>query len=909
MGNQVLDQKQLKSDQFTANYSKFLQNVGEKNESKLSQEEYIRAEGLYNTRTESMKSGFKEVFNMGQNAEKVKHPDMTKFRQSLDDVKLERRMEKRGLLKSDVEVTNREEILGGKEVNRLMLREESVKHRDMTAGIRRQLSYELRAKAGDYDTLKCLSEFYPEMLRGSENKDAAKARFEGLLQNYGGQSQDEVENKKQRFEALDDMTEIIMKIDLASLDLSSDRAIAANAAELERVSGMAAAFDKLINKNPDYSDELRTRKNEKGDNLGEKLSQKMDVLLAVSDYYRVKKLLIEDETYTKYLNSEIGMDRKESDSFQVGRLKKLIRAAYYLGQNLAAKTRNGFMQVPLDVEENPYAEGYDKLKAEDDTAMRLLSTDPSYEESFSKDQEYKVEALKKEKAEKEAELFKLRQEYDELISDKKVKEYKVVSSGAEGYDAELDKRAKRREKLEREIDYLSEDVKIADVNMRYEYNLTDRQRIERVIYGLEAERLFVPQRWIKMSLDCPEKNDDPNYVWSTMSGNESIALYTKNTGRTEIAKAITDYKAAQLNVIHFDGLEQRYAKPGFDSFDRILGYFAGPNAYGYSNQEMMEQFEIFADVCLKMDEIKKDPGVEKYYESAYKAMVKQYHLQMYGLVQRIKNGLGDVPFALTTVDFTHQMTNMLRAELMAMSVITNPFNDENMPYLKQLFRDDPEGKYPIDMDEYDQIGDAYSSITFGCQGYLQLFYQDAGESGVYTRKELQKIRDYCRDYREKHPEEKISNKSLCEKYAAEHPDEFNLREKLYRKCDNDEAEELRQNTAIDLKQSMYTQRFIRFSKLLKSGKIRRSDKKKLLEYESWLKKEHPELGMNWFKTNGEDDPFLIRRLLNDWEITPDEIRMLKEAGMDPESFVFPDYYEAYQAEENKKKQKNKAAKK
>ena len=50
MGNQVLDQKQLKSDQFTTNYSKFLQNVGEKNESKLSQEEFKRAEGLYNAR-------------------------------------------------------------------------------------------------------------------------------------------------------------------------------------------------------------------------------------------------------------------------------------------------------------------------------------------------------------------------------------------------------------------------------------------------------------------------------------------------------------------------------------------------------------------------------------------------------------------------------------------------------------------------------------------------------------------------------------------------------------------------------------------------------------------------------------------------------------------------------------------
>ena len=66
MGNQLLDQKQLKNDQFTENYSKFLENV-EENKSGLSSEEYDRAKGLYNKRTQSMKNGFKKVFNIKQN--------------------------------------------------------------------------------------------------------------------------------------------------------------------------------------------------------------------------------------------------------------------------------------------------------------------------------------------------------------------------------------------------------------------------------------------------------------------------------------------------------------------------------------------------------------------------------------------------------------------------------------------------------------------------------------------------------------------------------------------------------------------------------------------------------------------------------------------------------------------------
>ena len=65
------------------------------------------------------------------------------------------------------------------------------------------------------------------------------------------------------------------------------------------------------------------------------------------------------------------------------------------------------------------------------------------------------------------------------------------------------------------MDYYSEEVRLIRDQMSFEYNLTQRERIDRVIYELEAERLFVPQRWIKMSPDVVEKREDPDFIYST----------------------------------------------------------------------------------------------------------------------------------------------------------------------------------------------------------------------------------------------------------------------------------------------------------------------------------------------------------------------------------------------------------
>ncbi|MBQ7259757.1 MAG: hypothetical protein IJR19_00220 [Lachnospiraceae bacterium] len=64
--------------------------------------------------------------------------------------------------------------------------------------------------------------------------------------------------------------------------------------------------------------------------------------------------------------------------------------------------------------------------------------------------------------------------------------------------------------------------------------------------------------------------------------------------------------------------------------------------------------------------------------------------------------------------------------------------------------------------------------------------------------------------------------------------------------------------------------------LMKNKKIRLTDTKKLLEYEKKLKAQHPELALKGFKTDGVDDPFLIRRHMKNYELSPEEFDYLKD---------------------------------
>ena len=111
---------------------------------------------------------------------------------------------------------------------------------------------------------------------------------------------------------------------------------------------------------------------------------------------------------------------------------------------------------------------------------------------------------------------------------------------------------------------------------------------------------------------------------------------------------------------------------------------------------------------------------------------------------------------------------------------------------------------------------------------------------------------------------------------SSHPQEFNTRTKLLRICESDEAEEARRHNIIDKKDMIFNGILKNLQYLMKNKKIRLTDRKKLLEYEKKLKTQHPELALTGFKTDGVDDPFLIRRHMKNYELSPEEIDYLKD---------------------------------
>ncbi len=75
----------------------------------------------------------------------------------------------------------------------------------------------------------------------------------------------------------------------------------------------------------------------------------MDLLTAMSDYYRIRRVLIEDETYISLANEEISYEDKDTDTVQLKRVKKLMRSSFFLTQNLSNEL-NGAYKVPMGFE-------------------------------------------------------------------------------------------------------------------------------------------------------------------------------------------------------------------------------------------------------------------------------------------------------------------------------------------------------------------------------------------------------------------------------------------------------------------------------------------------------------------------------------------------------------------------------
>ena len=203
---------------------------------------------------------------------------------------------------------------------------------DMRARMRLDVPMDIKKKV-DYRTFMDLSEVAGMYGKQAELEKLINLTAESDRQLKAVDSRADSDPEKERikkqagYPLLDHMTSQLLKIDASSFDIRSDEAIVKNAVELERMAKGVEAYRKMVERfgGEDYYKYLSEKKIEgvTGD-MGQMAISQLHTLTNIARYYRTRKLIMEDEEYIES-NGEILLEDNEQDSFEVKRLKELMR--------------------------------------------------------------------------------------------------------------------------------------------------------------------------------------------------------------------------------------------------------------------------------------------------------------------------------------------------------------------------------------------------------------------------------------------------------------------------------------------------------------------------------------------------------------------------------------------------------
>lgn len=278
--------------------------------------------------------------------EKYASPNLMQMKQDHTAVYRDETKVIKHTFKADQVVTERKLVIDDKE---RQLREKAIMAKFISKNARQVTDAKVKArnemsidkkKKMDYRTFSQLSEFSAYM---------SKEDFADLTTVYGdGVAMDRIydkdnpksvkERQKKRednlYPAMDVMTDVVMKIDLRGLDVSTDRAISSHARELEKMSGVVKAYRELLQQNADYMEKKFAEKTESGATFGSIIMEKLEKLSAISNYYRLRKLVLEDDLYGSLANEEISMETEDGDNVKMKNLKRNMRLSYQAGVQL-----------------------------------------------------------------------------------------------------------------------------------------------------------------------------------------------------------------------------------------------------------------------------------------------------------------------------------------------------------------------------------------------------------------------------------------------------------------------------------------------------------------------------------------------------------------------------------------------
>ena len=155
-------------------------------------------------------------------------------------------------------------------------------------------------------------------------------------QKYNDELIKKYNDKKQRDSVIDEMTRQVTSISM-DLNLKSDAAVAKNTQALEYITKVAYAYRNILKANPDYMERLKNRQAGADKNDYRIVTDKVNRLFAISDYYRARKLLITNSYYVLHENEELSSDKRSARTSEQRKIAEL----YALINKCADRLRDG----------------------------------------------------------------------------------------------------------------------------------------------------------------------------------------------------------------------------------------------------------------------------------------------------------------------------------------------------------------------------------------------------------------------------------------------------------------------------------------------------------------------------------------------------------------------------------------
>ena len=572
----------------------------------------------------------------------------------------------------------------------------------------------------------------------------------------------EKDREKNLFPAMDMMTDVILKMDPGTFDLSSDQAIAENAKELEKMAGAVKSYRDLLEKNPDYLTHIMEKKGEKevfgGRTIGGEVMKQLEKLTAISNYYRLRKLVITDDLYMSLANEEISMEKTGGDDIKTANLKKNMRLSYYAGVQLQ-RVFSGVNIQPVNFEENDLESTY------------LLQDKMTTIFSMSEDQGMVADNLR------------LIEQRNGLTDEAK----KTLEKG-----------------------YITGNS-ITEQAMDFLQSLGEQDRF--VCRTTEEQRLIAPkEQYHMLSLDPKKQRTKPaagKYTPYTVCVGQTADLpfatmAIKNAHRTYAFEKWKEMQVRKRKGKVWD------ANPGFpggedgylgeleisDDWNRSSIAFFTEGTYRHTDEEVLEMYDILSITEDKEQwkKIKADPEQLAYYESAYKEMAMKHLSDAYATSVRTAQTIGLNCLLLHPVDFLMQATLEMRRIIMGNVASGNIITDSNNPRIEKLFAENnKDGHILFDMEDYKRMAGINLNVNMKlscCKDLIMIYGAgDTGEAGeavfedlfqdadFYENKVKKEWLDYARRVEKTNPQKaeemrEENEKAIAVWYFSQHPELF-----------------------------------------------------------------------------------------------------------------------------------------